>query len=264
MHYLMYVDESGDSNLNLTIRNVPDYFALTGLIIEIDAWRDDYQIYKDLKTHLRSNYGFRVRQELHGHDIVRNKRPYHYLRLNRNVIRAIYSDVITHILLLRNVHIINVFLLKTDPNVVTGIRYFDNNIEELAWNRIATRFDTFLRRKVNANYGLIIPDESRVSLIRRSLRKWRVVNYQRTRSGSLNFPLIRVIEDPLFKDTRDTPFLQFADMVNYSLVMRENVSRNAPGKNRFRKIQGHTLFNVLRPLLLLSATYTDPNGIIRR
>lgn len=264
MHFIMYVDESGDPGGNHTPGGPTDYFALTGFIIDINAWNYNYNIYKDLRRTLKGTYGLKSTQELHGRLIVRNKKEFHYLNLTKAKTYNIYSDVLNSVRRMRDVYILSVFLEKANPNVQRSVGYFNGDIEELAWNRLAMRYQTFMDRTCDGNFGMVIPDRSRVKSIKENLRKWRVYNIQLTFSGGRNFPLFRIIEDPFFKDSKEAPFIQLTDMINFSMVMRENVRRNGPGKNRFKKINGHILFDRLKPLLILQASRTDPDGIIRR
>ncbi len=72
-----------------------------------------------------------------------------------------------------------------------------------------------------------------------------------------NIPITRIIEDPFFKDSSQSYFLQLADFVAYSLLRRE---RPLPTKNKYGL---NTAFPILQPILVTEANQRDAEGIIR-
>jgi hypothetical protein len=72
-----------------------------------------------------------------------------------------------------------------------------------------------------------------------------------------NIPLTRIIEDPFFKDSEQSYFIQLADFCAYALLRRE---RPVPSKSRYGLDKA---FDLLKPILVTEATRKDPDGIIR-
>ncbi len=72
-----------------------------------------------------------------------------------------------------------------------------------------------------------------------------------------NIPIFRIIEDPFFKKSEQSYFIQCVDFCAYALLRREN---QIPSKNRYGL---HQAFQILRPILVLEANSRDPDGIIR-
>lgn len=73
-----------------------------------------------------------------------------------------------------------------------------------------------------------------------------------------NIPLERIVEDPFFKDSAQSYFIQLVDFAAYALLRRENP---LPSKTRYGIDQA---FNLLTPILVREATRKDPDGIIRQ
>jgi hypothetical protein len=69
--------------------------------------------------------------------------------------------------------------------------------------------------------------------------------------------LAHLVEDPLFKASHSSYFLQFADFVVYALLKRE-----VPPTAHVAKYNIHQMFDVLKPVLCLKAS-SDPFGIVR-
>jgi len=116
-----------------------------------------------------------------------------------------------------------------------------------------------------SRHALLIMDEGKNVRQTRLLRRMAVYNYIPSRYGvwfdtgtrSKNFPIERVIEDPWFKDSRESYFIQLADFCAYALLRREN---QLPSKNKYGI---HEAFALLEPVLFRDATRYDPDGIIR-
>jgi hypothetical protein len=72
-----------------------------------------------------------------------------------------------------------------------------------------------------------------------------------------NLATVRIIEDPIFKPSHRSFFVQMADFVAYALLRREKhlASKNAYGL--------HTCFDLLGNVVVREASLTDPMGIIR-
>jgi len=73
-----------------------------------------------------------------------------------------------------------------------------------------------------------------------------------------NMPLTRIIEDPFFKDSRKSFFIQMADWCAYALLRHDNPTPKA------RKYGLHQAFPALQPILFLHASYGDPYGVVRK
>ena len=72
-----------------------------------------------------------------------------------------------------------------------------------------------------------------------------------------NITTDRLLEDPIFKDSQRSYFIQLVDFCAYSLLRRENpvASKSKYGLD--------AAFGLLHPILLREANPRDPEGVLR-
>jgi hypothetical protein len=72
-----------------------------------------------------------------------------------------------------------------------------------------------------------------------------------------NIPIERIVEDPWFKDSSQSYFIQLVDFAAFALLCKENpkFSRKRHGINE--------AWHSLRPILFTDATRHDDEGILR-
>ncbi len=114
--------------------------------------------------------------------------------------------------------------------------------------------------------ALIFADEGRQVEITRVYRKMTVFNpipsrFGRWKEGSQrNLPLERIIEDPIFKQSHHSFFIQLADCVSFALLKRE-----APPTPNIQKYGIYEFFDqCLSSVCFKPASPRDPNGIVRK
>jgi hypothetical protein len=78
-----------------------------------------------------------------------------------------------------------------------------------------------------------------------------------TGTKTKNVPINRIIEDPIFKRSEQSYFIQLSDFCAFALLRRENP---IPSKNKYGL---NKAFDVLKPIIVKEATRRDPEGIIR-
>jgi len=113
--------------------------------------------------------------------------------------------------------------------------------------------------------SILIIDEGYQPEYTRLTRKLHVFNpipssrggWSDTGTPTKNIPIDRIIEDPFFKSSDQSYFIQLADFCSYSLLRRENplASKTKYGLDR--------AFTGLTPILVSQASRHDPEGIIR-
>ncbi len=119
--------------------------------------------------------------------------------------------------------------------------------------------------KAADSQALLICDEGKEADYTRLVRKMSVHNPIPSRFGTWvgsskttkNIPLDRIIEDPFFKDSKKSYFIQMADFCAYSLLRKERplASKTAYGLDK--------AFALLGPRCVKVANRNDPFGIIR-
>jgi hypothetical protein len=75
--------------------------------------------------------------------------------------------------------------------------------------------------------------------------------------NSKNIPVQSIIEDPFFKSSKASYFVQLADFCAYSLLRRE---RPIPSKTKYGLDQS---LYILEPIMVKAACYTDKYGVVR-
>jgi len=251
--YLMYVDESGDSGL----KNSPTrYFILSGMVFHELHWK---QILDDLiyfRRQLRNSTGLKLREEIHASDFL--NKPGLLARIKRNDRLDILKQCIDWCASQNNISIINVRVDKQGAS-------FD--VFEKAWTVLTQRFENTVSHRnfpgaVNPDdRGLIIPDQTdnkKLQMLIRRMRRFNPIPHNRMLypSGSRNVALNYIIEDPFFKDSRESFIHQIVDIIAYSVL--QIYSPN----NYMKKKGGHRFFYRLQPVLCTYASRSNQYGIV--
>ena len=253
--YLMYVDESGDCGL---VNSPTRYFVLTGLIVHELRWQYFLDELINFRRGLRQKFDFRLREEFHSSAFI--TRPGKMVRIKRNdrlsMIRS-YADKLSS---MTDISIINVVIDKQGKPE-------DYDVFEMAWKTLIQRFENTISRHnfpgpaYADERGLIICDHTDDKKLMRLLRKMRhynpVPNIPYFGTGYRNLPISYIIEDPNFRESDHSYFIQSVDMAAYLLY--QHLSPNT----YMRKKAGRNYFHRLRPILCLQASTTDPDGIVR-
>jgi hypothetical protein len=115
------------------------------------------------------------------------------------------------------------------------------------------------------NYAMLICDEGKNAEYTRLVRQMGAYNpvpsrygiWQDTGLTYKNIPVERVLEDPYFKSSQRSFFVQMADFCAYALLRRE---KPLASKNKYGL---HTSFDRLANVVVREASPADPMGIIR-
>ncbi len=240
MHmHLIYVDESGDNR----------YFVFSALAIPADQWKSAFEMVREFRRYLRRQYGIYVYKELHAWKFVSGRgRP-----SDRTITKGKRCQIFRETL----------ELVAKLPGAQLFNACFPHSQDKIAFERLLNRINRTLRRW--DSYGILICDEGKEISYTRLVRKMHVFNPIPSRYGGWadtgkpykNIPIDRIVEDPFFKESSQSYFIQLADFSAYALLRREN---QLPSKNRYGL---HKAFDVLSCILVREATTHDPEGIIR-
>ncbi len=140
---------------------------------------------------------------------------------------------------------------------------FPAHQEERAFERLLNRINRTLQ--VSDSRAVLICDEGKEVVFTRLVRRMGVYNpipssrgvWADTGERTRNLPLDRIIEDPLFKRSEQSYFIQLVDFCAYALLRRE---RPVESKTRYGLDKA---FSLLAPVLVTEASQRDPEGIIR-
>lgn len=232
--YLMYVDDSGTSDINDDTK----FFVTDGAIIhenDLNSMKDDIQNYKDVEF-----TGQLQGAEIHVYDIYKEKKAFAGIPLSKrtDLLQKLYS-------------IINKIPMTT---IVIGIdkqkfirRHSDpDEILDYGYMLLVERFDNFLNDK-NDN-GIIRIDRStdihQPFLNSLDTRVLKIINKVRKRGTRWQSAATSIVEEPLFLPSHCRKGIQIADAVAYCST---------------RHVNGHTNFEVYWKVIS-SKLRTGPNG----
>ena len=239
--YFVYIDESYDET----------HYAYSAIFINAFEWNRYFQEIVDWRKEWAEKYDIQLEYELHATKFVGGQGQPHNNR-NKQYRADLFYEAIGYIEKIENLKIIN---------AITPHK--NRHLELFEWmlNRI---FKTL--ENENA-YGVLICDEGNENKLTSILRRMKKANpipssIQAQQawgaSATRNIPLDRIVEDPLFKSSKSSYFIQLADFVAFSLLRNEKplLSKLTPVK---------TAFDQLDTVLVRQAFARDPRnkGIIR-
>lgn len=278
--WLTYVDESYDDSL----------FCLSAMLIRHTEWAECFRKIKAFRKEIKEEFEVPISYEIHSHEFVAGRgRP------SKRIITKWERSRIFHrslglVASLPRVHLFNVCLEKRGrqhPQVDAWDR-LTNRVErtmvEFERREIKLRKDLLAKLGSNALDGvelsflrvrledykstaLFIADEGHEQEITRALRKMRVVNFIPSKYGSWgdgsrakNLTTEHIIEDPVFKPSNRSYFIQLADCVAFSLLKRETKPTANVLKYRLDKM----FEDCCRGICYKKAALNDPLGIVRK
>lgn len=247
--YLMYVDESGDTGVEALHTN---YFILTGLVVHETRWREFIDVLVGLRKRLNDRYGLPVRAELHASEYIR-KQVFNIAKHDR---LAIMRNVIDEIAKYDFISITNIVVRK--DNKPDGYDVFNH-----AWQALFQRFENTLRSgnfpgAYRTDYGLVFTDATSGEKLIRLVRKMSVYNPVPNRNGVgyRDLPIVKIIEDPHEKDSKDSLPIQICDICAYFL--KQYYAPNGYVKRK----RASKYFERLDGVLNKRASSTHPLGIV--
>jgi hypothetical protein len=237
--HLIYMDDSRDEKL----------CVITALAVPDANWREALQTLKEFRRRIRASDGIFLYSETHAWKLVSGR-------------GRISDRIVTKF---RRSRILREFLATS--NAMPGARLFNACFpagqQARAMERLLNRVNRTLQNW--GSYGLLFCDQGNEIEYTRLVRRMGVYNpipsargtWSDTGQRTKNIPTDRILEDPVFKKSEHSYFIQLVDCVAYALLRRENplLSKNRYDINR--------AFSIVSPLLVRDATRYDPEGILR-
>jgi hypothetical protein len=235
----IYVDESHDDQL----------YVLSAMALPADSWSQALDQVVQYRRDLKRTDGIYVSTEFHAWKFVSGRGNI----ADRIVTKARRCEIFVETLK----------FMTTLP----GIKLFNAALTlkqaDWAFERLINRINRALQDW--QTYGILICDEGNEATFTRLLRKLRRFNpipsrrgvWRETGKPIKNIPIDRILEDPFFKRSYQSYFLQLVDFAAYALLRRE---RPLASKSKYGLDKA---FANLKPILVLDANPKDPDGIIR-
>jgi hypothetical protein len=275
---IFYVDESFDS----------DKFCLTAIGVRHREWKTTFDEIKAHRVALKKVHGLPIREEIHARDFVAGRGSLGGAKLGKWQRSRVFLGLLQLVARLP-VMVINVCL------DVKGHR----DVHLTAWDRLVNRIERTMNafdanelrvrgllsaeaaKHLSANdaaeikrrldafsaRAIVISDEGHENDITAALRRMHVYNPVPSKFGqwapgerTKNITTDRIIEDPVFKKSERSYFLQLADCVAFALLKREvNPTPN------IKKYNIHRMFDVTMPAVCwVKASPTNQFGIVRK
>jgi hypothetical protein len=253
--YLMYIDESGDTGL---VNSPTRYFALSGFIFHELRWTQYLDQIIAFRRRVKQKFGLKLREEIHASELLANPGP--LMRIPKHERLAIIRMFADEIATMTDASVINILVDKTGKAPTY-------DVFEASWTVLLQRFENTIQHH---NFpgpsnpderGIVFPDNTDVpkltALVRRLRRYNPVPNQTRFGAGYRNIQLQYVVEDPNFRDSRQSYFVQAADLCAFVLYQFTQPSKYV------RKKSAQNYFRRLTPILCKHASSSDPDGIVR-
>ena len=237
--HLIYVDDSRDEQL----------CVFSALAVPIDQWHAAFKTIRDFRRELRRTYGIYVYKEFHAWKFVSGRgRPSDRI-ITKGQRAAIFQETLR--------------VMADLPGVRLFNAVFPRGQDERAFEWMLNRINRALQAW--GSYAILVCDKGKEIAYTRLVRRMYVYNPIPSRYGVWsetglpwkNIPLDRIVEDPFFKDSAQSYFVQLVDFSAYALLRREHP---IPSKTKYGLDKA---FNVLSPILVREASRKDPEGIIR-
>lgn len=235
--YLVYIDDAYRKG----------YYCFSALAIHDGAWRDAFDRIKQWRHRLRDTQGILVHKELHAVELVAGRGRISSTTVGKWHRCGIYKSGLA---LLTTLPTAKVFNACSSWSPEQSFERLLNRINRTmqAWN----------------DRAILICDEGDEPGFTRLARKMHVYNPIPSQFGAWqdgkrarHIPIERIVEDPIFKKSNRSYFVQLADFCAYAILQKENPH---PARKRYGL---HESWQITRPLFVTQASPRDPDGIIR-
>ncbi|MCB9965132.1 MAG: DUF3800 domain-containing protein [Rhodospirillales bacterium] len=232
--FLVYIDESYDRQS----------YVYSAIFVPAFEWNMIFQHVLDWRKSLHAVHGIAPDCELHATEFVGGQGQPHQNR-DKNYRARLFHEALKIVETLPNISVMN---------AITDDKKKYMKLFEYMLNRINRTLEA-----KNA-YGVLVCDEgneNQMVSMTRAMKKHNVIpsdGYHRHFGvSSRNITLERIIEDPLFKTSKSSYFIQLADFIAFSLLRNEHPVENT--KDNVKQA-----FENLDNCLIKEAFRKDPKG----
>ncbi|MEW5882827.1 MAG: DUF3800 domain-containing protein [Armatimonadota bacterium] len=251
----MYVDESGDCGL----ANSPSsHFVLSGLVLHELRWQETLDAMLEFRRRMKRTFGLLMREEIHASHMISKPGP--MVRIKRNDRLTIIRHFADELAAMGHLNLLSVVVDKSNKSP-------DYDVFANAWRALIQRFEnTLLNRNFQGPHnaddrGILFPDATdtkKLVLLLRQMRRFNPIPHQAGQGpGYRNILVKYIVEDPSFRNSASSYFIQAADLAAFLLYQQE-----APSAYMRRK-GGHRFYTRLAPIFCKVASRTDPQGVVR-
>jgi hypothetical protein len=208
--YFCYVDESGDTGFHdpgNPDKSGSKYFILSALLVDADKWKGALDIIKSFRRQLAAKAYLNYDVEFHCAEMIDPRKTTAYNQMSIaerwDAIRQFAEIVGKQI----SSTVIGIVIDKT-KSILEPSNYFTTAITNLY-----LAYDEFLREK--KSYGVVLFDRTNEKIATTHIRK--LMGTGATGQTIQSVRIGWVIEDPFYRISSDSFFIQAADMLAYTL-----------------------------------------------
>jgi hypothetical protein len=208
--YFAYIDESGDTGAAGSRT-----YALACVLVPVATWPDVFDRTIEFRRRLRDIFGVPVRAELKANYLLRNGGPLRPLSLSESARFAIYRQMM---------RLQPKLGFRTFAILVNKQNHPNRTADDLAWEYTLQRLERFSTQDQPGvtHLVLIVHDEGNVHAVRALARKSRRAGGAGSRfgTGHMRLPFGGLLDDPVPRDSKQSYFLQMADVAAYAAFRR--------------------------------------------
>jgi hypothetical protein len=243
--YLAYVDESGNKGLPGSRT-----YTLACIFFDVARWPDVFDAMIEVRREFKRQYGVPVRAELKANYLLRGKGPLWDLNLPESDRHEIYRTMMR---VQANLEF-QTFAIVINKQELAA-RGKDENAREVAWEFLLQRIERLTTTTKPPETAMIVHDEGEAASVRKIARKARRAGSAGSAfgTGHLDRPARLLVDDPVSRDSRQSYFIQLADLSAYAAFRRIH-----PPPERHVQIVPQSMWEELG-----SAIYSDANYLTR-
>jgi Protein of unknown function (DUF3800) len=209
--YIAYVDESGDDGADGSRT-----YALGCVMVDAESWTASFDGLIAFRRFVRECYGIPVRAELKANYLLRNGGP---LREHPLPARARFRLYRAHMRIQAKLGLTSFAVVI---NKQKAAKKFGTNraSSDIAWEYLLQRLER--RATKEDTQILVVHDDGDASTVRQRVRKARRAGSAGSAfgTGSIKVPFTRLLDDPIARDSRQSYFVQLADLNAYAAFRR--------------------------------------------
>ncbi|MBL7718747.1 MAG: DUF3800 domain-containing protein [Flavipsychrobacter sp.] len=258
--FLSYFDESGDDGYP---QMSSELFVLANLYMHESNWKRNYEGMHGIRKMLKAKYGLNVSQEFHTKEFITDKNPYHGLFTPQQRKEMLFDYC-------RGLATLNFKLVTVCINK-RGINRPEYEVLEKALTYSVQRIENDLTVMGDDARFMIITDEGRVAAMRRTTRMIQKINYVPSMLDGtpIRKDIKKLIEDPLSKNSKDSYFIQAADLLAFIMQLycktrlcNPKIEWGKRIKNVLAEEDLLSLLAILKPIFNLKASYKNEYGVV--
>lgn len=215
--YIAYIDESGDDGFP---KYSSEFFVLSSVYFNHENWQSLFKQIRDMRVDLQKDFGLPVKFEMHTKDFLLNKGMYQDLSVVDKD-RLLVIDRFCNFIGQLELKIINTVIVK--PRIQK--RNYD--VLDIALKYTIQRIENdLITRETPQEKFMIISDPGRVGKMRKTTRKIQRINFIPSKyyQSSYRKEISTLIEDPLEKDSKESYFIQIADLVSLVIYLHSSIT----------------------------------------